>query len=302
MFANRLRVLKEKLTVPRVIAGFGGALRLERGSLESLDRAERVALVASWTKEPRVSLSLSRYLFALEACGFVPVVISVAAHEDPLLWPHGLPESTVVLRRHNVGYDFGSWSVALQALPGVRRAKHVLLTNDSMVGPFEPLDGLIERATQSKAGLVGMTDTYLMTYSIQSYFMMFNGGILDAPEWRRFFRGVREQKEKMDYVWRYEIKVAAVAVSGAFGWEVLFPAALVGAMHQNPTLDRWRQLLESGFPFVKRTLWTHPDYLDRSVEAGAYLARKRGISVEDWLPPEVDLAGVQDISNARRTH
>lgn len=292
MLVRKLRTLRQKLTDRPVVATPGAALRLERGDLGVLQGAARVAIVASWSQDARMSLSLSRYLHALSECGFTPVVVSVSQVSGPLLWPHGLPDNTVVVRRRNVGYDFGSWSAALEALPQVRRAKHVLLTNDSMAGPFWALDQIVERATQSNAGLVGLTDTFQIGRSIQSYFMMFNGGILNAPEWRRFFRSVRAQKEKMDYVWRYELKVAVIAVSGAFGWQILFPASLVGALHQNPSLDRWRQLLEQGFPFVKRTLWTHPDYLDRATQAGAYLERKYSVAVEDWLPPGTPIADI----------
>lgn len=295
MLKQRLEAVAHRVTTAPVVATDGARLHLERGDLSILADVDKVAIIASWSATEAMSRSLSEYAFALAECGFACVVVSTSEVGAPLVWPHGLPQGTIVARRRNVGYDFGTWASALEALPGVRSKQHVLLTNDSMVGPFGPLDQIVARATSSKAGLVGLTDTFQIGHSIQSYFMMFNQGVLDCPEWRRFFRGVRPQEEKLDYVWRYELKVAPVAVSGGFGWEVLFPTALVDALHHNPTLDQWRELVDSGFPFVKRTLWSDPDLGDRAEHASVYLGKLFGIQTADWLPdvPVASLPGFE---------
>lgn len=284
MIKHLVKTLLDKATKTPVVAGPGAMLYRERGNICALAGHDRVAIVASWTDGASMSLSLSRYLHALADCGFTPVVVSTSDAKSPLEWPHGLPEDAVVLRRRNLGYDFGTWAAALEAIPGIRECAHVLLTNDSMVGPFRPLDDLIERAICSGANVVGLTDTFQAGHSLQSYFMMFNNGILGDVEWRRFFRSVRPQAKKLEYVWRYELRVAIVAVVGGYGWQTLFPSTLVQAHHRNPPVDHWRELLDWEFPFVKRTLWSDQSFADRALQAEAFLQRRFGIEAQEWLP------------------
>lgn len=287
-----LKNLYRDATVPPVVAGRGGALRLERGDLTTLEGASRVVLCASWSAQPKCSLSFSTYLRQLTDGGYVCVVGSVAEFSEPLEWPYGLPESTIVLRRQNVGYDFGTWSAMLEALPSVRTADHVLLTNDSMVGPFTPIADLLRRAEASNAGLVGLTDSFQLGHSIQSYFVLFNGKILDNPEWRYFFRSVRPQRSKMEVVARYEMQLARAAVQGAFGWEVLFPSTALRAAHTNPTLSQWKELLELGFPFIKRTIFADTQFEAEATQARGFIRSHLGLIVDEWLPVSLTQKGV----------
>ena len=280
----RLQTWKQALTTRPIVALEAAKLYKERGDVAAVESADKVAVVSGWSEGEDQSLSLSTYLQELSAAGYLTIVVSTSGAPGPLQWTHGIPEDTIVLRRRNIGYDFGSWAAVLEALPAVRRASHTLLTNDSMVGPFIPMRELLRRAEEDPAGVVAMTDSKQLGFGIQSYFMVFNGGILDAPEWRSFFRGVREQPTKMDVVHRYEQRVAVTAARGAFGWDVLFPADVIHASIDNPTLAKWKELLDIGYPFAKRTLWTHEDFISEGDRAARYLRARWGVEVEDWLP------------------
>lgn len=280
----QLKGFAHDLVTTPVVAGPGALLREEQGSRKTLEGADRIAIIASWSPSPEMSLSLSKYLWELSRCGYVCLVVSSADTASPLRWPHGLPPDAVVLRRENIGYDFGSWAAALNALPEARKAEHVLLTNDSMVGPFTEIASLLREAESSLAGVVALTDSLQMGHAIQSYFMMFNGGILDERPWRSFFQSIRPQPSKMDVVYRYEVKVGQVAVSGGYGWDVIFPAKGMHMEHTNPVLFGWEELLTKGFPFVKRTLWTDPEYHHQAREAERYLRKHHGVEVAEWLP------------------
>ncbi len=281
---RRIQLAIHSLVVPPVVSGLGAYLQLESGTLSSLDNARRVAVIASWDAGNVMSLSLSRYVESLAKAGYTSLVVFTGKTQLPLVWPHGLAESAVVVRRRNIGYDFGSWAAALNAVPAIRSADHVLLTNDSMVGPFESVEPILRRIESSAASVTTLTDSFQIGHSLQSYFMHFKDGILDDLAWRHFFDGVRSQKSKMDVVYKYERAVARECVAGAYGWQALYPATALKVAHENSAIVAWQDLLDLGFPFVKRTLWNEPSLAAEAQKAGLYLKETRGVNVQDWLP------------------
>lgn len=267
-----------------MIKNAGARLVLERGDVEQMLAAKKVALISSWTKTPFISKSLSQYLFRLHEIGFTSAVVNTSSFEDELSWPHGLPESTVVFRRANIGYDFGSWAAALEAHPVLREKEQVLLTNDSMVGPFEDLTRLREAADASGADIFSLTESFQMRHHPQSFFLLFKNGILQDSPWQKFFSGVREQGVKEDIIGAYEFGVAKNCERFGYSWEPLISAAAADAGKDNPTLASWFYLLTNGAPFVKRNILTEPEMMETSLEMALSIANIFNEDVRLWLP------------------
>ncbi len=247
-----------------------------------LAETDKVAIVAHFSRNPRVSLSVSRLVGELSTNGYRCIVISTSPGV-PLDWPKGVPPGTTVLRRANEGYDFGSWAVGLETFPEVRRARHVILTNDSMAGPFEPIAPLLTAFESAPTDLWAVTDSHQITHHLQSYFVGFNHGVLEEAPWRRFYRGVRHLEDKMDIVMRYELGLMRVCHTEGYPWTVQYRASDVGVGHENPTLAGWRQLLSLGFPFVKRTIITDPSTAPGGDQVAAVVRRKYGTELAEWL-------------------
>lgn len=283
----KVKALARDLVTKPVVASSAARLRVERGSLDAFASPalpEKVAIVAAWSHAPAQSLSLSRYLQELHEAGFWLLVVSTADFAEPLQWPHGIPASAVVLRRENSGYDFGSWAAVLHALPQIRRTDTVLLTNDSLVGPFWSLRPIFQDLAQSRADVVGLTDSTQLDHTLQSYFLAFKHGVLAEPPWRRFFANIRPQATKMGVVYRYEAAIVAKCRREGYAWEAQYPARALRAGKANPSLVWWRELLQAGTPFVKRTLFTEPKLAAEGEAARRFLAEEYGIAVEEWLP------------------
>lgn len=242
----------------------------------------RVAVVAHWSPTPRVTLSMARLIGELSANGYRCVVVSTA-QGGPLEWPEGPPPGTVVLRRANEGYDFGSWAVGLAMYPEIRSCGFVILTNDSMAGPFEPTEPILAAFERAPTDLWAITDSHQLVHHIQSYFVGFRGGVLDERPWRRFFGGVRHHDEKMDVVMNYELGIMAVCRAEGYPWTVQYRASDLGVGSENPTLAGWRSLLALGFPFVKRTIITDPTTAPGGDQVGAVLRRRFGVELSEWL-------------------
>lgn len=275
--------LRRKFVVP-VVKGAGADLYVERGDIRLLTSSTKIAIVASWADQAVMSKSLSEYIFELDRQGYVALVVFSGEIDTPLVWPHHLPEDTVIVRRRNIGYDFGSWAAVLNALPEIRSADRILLTNDSMLGPFAPMDTIFCAAESDSAGLFVLTDTFQMGPAVQSYFLLFKDGILDNRDWRQFFNSVRPESDKMQVVYRYENSVAKICVRGGYGWIPMFPAQILGYPHANPTLRAWKELLDLGSPFVKRTLLTHPQFTDQIPLVASQVEERFGQDVFEWMP------------------
>ncbi len=268
---------------PRVIDTSGAVLCLEQGSREWLDH-DRVAVVSSWSPTNVMSRSFSEYLKMLTEGDYVPFVVSTTISRDPLEWPFGLPENAVVVRRDNIGYDFGSYAAALNAAPLLRDIDHLLLTNDSMVGPFAPINEILGTAESSNADICGLTESLQYVHHPQSFFLMFRKGVLTEEPMRRFFDEVRQQGEKVEIIQAYELGLSRHCAHEGYSWESVVGSHRTSVGAENPTLYGWESLLDAGVPFVKRNILLDPTRVSITREMPHAIWRRYGQDVRDWLP------------------
>lgn len=266
------------------------AVSRHRVSVESgarLDKTQwaptRVAVLSHWASTPRVSLSADSLIRELLKAGFDVLVVSTADGEGSLVWPEAAPDSVLVLRRPNVGYDFGSWAVALDRYPGLARARQVLLANDSMLGPFRTLAPVLERMAELPVDVWGMTSSAQFGHHLQSYFLCFRDGILGDPPLRRFWRSVRVERTKQEIIMRNEVGLGRLLSREAYSTAAAFPYYLAVASGQNPTILGWHRLIDAGFPFVKRELVVNPTVAPDARHVPAVVRATFGVEVQDWI-------------------
>jgi lipopolysaccharide biosynthesis protein len=243
----------------------------------------RVAVVAHWSIDRQVGRSTSELIRSLLGHGYQVVLVSAAEGDEPLAWPDSCPSQVSVLRRPNIGYDFGSWATALDRYPAIAASPCVLFLNDSLVGPFQPFDQLLERFHDSAADVWGLTDTSQYRHHLQSYCLGFRGGVLREAPLAAFWRGIRQERSRDDVIWRYEIGLSRLLDHERFVAEAAIPYRRVVRDGQNPTILGWRRLLDEGFPFVKRQLLREPHVAADATRVPEELRRRFGVDVEDWL-------------------
>lgn len=267
----------------RIVGSSAGELKIESGD-PSVLQSQRVAIVSSWASRPQMSLSLSKYLTGLADNGYAVLLVSTAEFPGALEWPYGLPAGTLVARRQNLGYDFGSWAAALAAYPQIRSAQHVLLTNDSLVGPFAPITDLLRAAEAPSRDVWFMTSSLAPVPHGQSFFVMFNEGALSHQAMVAFFDDVEDEANKETVIEKYELPLGRTCAEAGLDVGVLFPASKIGAGLINPTLSAWRKLLFGGAPFLKRTVLLDPLFREDSILMQKTIARNFAEDVRDWLP------------------
>ena len=64
-----------------------------------------------------------------------------------------------IIRRRNVGYDFGAYKDAIALLGDLAECDRLLLMNDSVYGPFRPLTSIFEMA-DPECDFWGITDSW----------------------------------------------------------------------------------------------------------------------------------------------
>jgi len=234
------------------------------------------------------------YVRSLKAAGFSVVFVtnSNKLRRDAMATLQTLCAGVIV--RRNIGYDFGAMREGLAYLNLPRAdTEMVVLANDSIYGPLGPLDDMISRMDLNKADFWGATDSWQQRYHIQSYFLAVGRKVLESKAWKDFWAEVRPVKSKTWVVSRYELGLSQRMVRGGLrlaavwryqdlinnvnaawlmeprkeGPQTAEPMVQMRYIHAhrirhnvatrtplNPTSDLWRQLLQAGFPFLKREL------------------------------------------------
>jgi len=253
----------------------------------------RVALFVHFDRRGQVRPYVLRYVEMLRRAGLSVVFVTNAGRLRDDGVEALKPLCAGILIRRNVGYDFGAWREALDYLKLPRyETESVLILNDSVYGPLAPLESLLERMDFTKADVWGATDSWQTRYHLQSYFFAVGRKALVSRAWHDFWRSVRPVKSKEWVIRRYEVGLTQSLMRAGFTCAALWnytellrrldptlagiPAeakegedprvdarrshwgrimfGVVSRRPLNPTSDLWRQLLQAGYPFLKRQL------------------------------------------------
>jgi len=247
---------------------------------------ERVAFVASWGADPHVSRSLSTLVSELARCGYFVVVVRASDSIEPLVWP--TPPEALVVRKPNIGYDFGSWATGMALYPQLLRAPFVLLANDSLVGPFGSLQPMLEDFETRDTDVWGATNTLQFSPHLQSYLLGFRNGMLRDRPVRTFWRTLVDHDDKQQIIDQYEIGLSELLHVEAYVTSAWIDHAQVVEPGENPVIRGWRRLVQLGFPFVKREIITNPSVVADGVRARETVRAAFGEDPMDWLPTTPD--------------
>lgn len=273
----------------RVVDLAAGRVTVERHGEGGPDLG-RSAVVAHYSSQPLVTRSVRALVAELGAAGHRVVVVSSSPFDVPLDWGDLDLSGVTVLRQPNVGYDFGSWAIALRAFPELAQDA-LIFANDSLAGPFRSLEGLLAKRDASPADVWGLTETMQFVRHAQSYFLAFRRGVLLERPLARFWSDVRHYGDKQLVIQRGELGLARLLASEGYSVDAAFVAPTVVAPGDNPTIAGWRTLLERGFPFVKRELIRNPGLVPDGATIGQVVADRFGTCLQEWLDEPVLTTG-----------
>jgi lipopolysaccharide biosynthesis protein len=178
--------------------------------------------------------------------GFRVVVVLNTDVVDSVVRAWDLSFAAGILVRENRGYDFGAWASALNELPVIRTSSLVALVNDSVYGPLNSFDDMLQRVRALDGDVIGVTESREFVRHFQSYLLFFRPKALNAAVFWHFWKNIRAGG-RIIAIYRYEQGLLATMERAGLRCAALFRAHDA----RNPTLTRWRALIDEGFPYVK---------------------------------------------------
>ena len=209
---------------------------------------DKVVLYAHHSNDNRLTKSVLKQLENWHDCGW-PVVVVDSSEDKNLPWP----KYVSVIHKPNIGFDFGSWSVALHAMPRLLHVKKILFANSGVVGPFWSFANLLRDFEETDADVWGLTTNSDIDWHIQSYWFGFSNETLSREPMKEFWENVKVEPSKTHVIVRYEVGMSRLIRSQGWSTRVVYPYEAVGVASGIDTgTFNWDRLLDMGLPFVKR--------------------------------------------------
>ena len=253
---QRYRALTEALGrgLPPATQASITALLAPAGSLPA-----QTALFVSYAPQPVLKRHVIRHIDALLASnvGVVLILNTPLGAGELHIEPAMLERLTAVYLRENVGFDFGAWAHVFSLLEErLLQCERLLLTNDSVVGPVHAgqLDAVLERVRASDAPVVGLTEYHAPLRHLQSFFLVLQHGAQRSEALRRFMREVTNLPSKELVIDLYETVLTQRLSGAGLRCEALFESLAGSVFESNDTSQRWAELIDLGFPFIKTSM------------------------------------------------
>ncbi len=213
---------------------------------------ESIAIVAHFSKSNLLSKSLTSYLSAILKNKYSVILVSACESENELVLDQEIKSQITILRKPNLGYDFGSWAVAIDKFPDILFAEKLLLTNDSLIGPLDDFSEVVKELENSKFDIAGITDNSQLQYHVQSYVLLFKQPALSNLNVQNLLKSVVHLELKNEVILKYELGLTRTAQLSGLFVGAIFPWNLIVQPGKNPSLAGWKRLMDLGFPFLKR--------------------------------------------------
>lgn len=240
-----------------------------------------VALFVTYAPRGKLKPHVPHYLGSLKRQGIAVILIvgtdtSFTIDEDLADTMDG------IFVRRNEGYDFAAWAHILHLHPELYDAQILYLLNDSLFGPtnYVSFHKVLTKVRISSADLVGLTESYEHGWHIQSYFLALKPRALSSVALHKFLNGIVSYRKEDKEFREYEVRFAPAMKVAGLTCETIFPS-------KNDKTDRtifhWKDLLKSGFPFIKviTTLGSFPgvdtsEWRESLVEQGYDVSLAKG--------------------------
>ncbi|MEW6255145.1 MAG: rhamnan synthesis F family protein [Pseudomonadota bacterium] len=243
---SALRRLAGAPSAPSAARREAPALRCLRGA--PLDVAGPICLFVAYAPDGRLFDHTVRYCADLRRGGLGLVLVVITDRPDLECRDPGQEAADTVLVRENQGYDFAAWADALRFMPEIWQAPELWFANDSVYHSPRLLASMIARVRASRADIVAATASTEVAPHFQSYFFALKATPDRRLPARNFWDGVSVLEDKLQVIRDYEVRQKSVLEAGGLTLEVLYP---LPPDPRNHLQERWRALLDAGFPFVK---------------------------------------------------
>jgi lipopolysaccharide biosynthesis protein len=206
-------------------------------------------LFVTLVRDGGLSSHAVQHMRAWHAAGWQVVAVVVTDSPARFAQAATIDFASAILVRQNRGYDFAAWSDAIRRLSSqIATVPMLSIVNDSVFGPLASFDEMLKRVEATDADVIGATDSYEIAHHYQSYLLFFKHRALRSAVFQRFWRKV-EIGDRDFVIHNYETRLLGLMRDAGLRCACLFPTPREPMI--NPTLVRWRELIDSGFPYIK---------------------------------------------------
>jgi len=160
-----------------------------------------------------------------------------------------LEKGIQLMQVKNEGYDFGMWYKAFQKY-NPDTYDYLGLVNDSCI-LFKKLDFVFDYFNGEKPDYLGLTDTYLEGYHVQSYFLLI--GKKAIPYLKEYLAKNGIIKDLYSVIKTYEIGLSQYLIKQGLKVKALFSCDKENGKYNRTLLDA-KELIEQGYPLVKKRI------------------------------------------------
>ena len=272
-----------------------------------VDRAtDKLCIFAHYDANDSIDDYVVVYLERLYLLGFKIVFVSTAVK---------LPDEEIskisnivfrVIRRKNIGYDFGSWKTGLDSIDDLGQYEKIVFCNDSVYGPLCDLKPIFETMDRRSLDMWSITDSYEHRYHLQSYFIVCNARLIKSEVFLKFWSGFKYYSNELKkcIIKEYEIGMSsAVSRSGyKIGAYIGYFDLLASIAHGNiecgeyiekvmsskvnPSQILWKEaILLANSPFLKVNVVKHNRDAMKEWNSWASVVTSRGYNIELIVEP-----------------
>ncbi|WP_419728604.1 rhamnan synthesis F family protein [Lichenicola sp.] len=156
--------------------------------------------------------------------------------------------------RPNSGLDFGAWQHLVER-GCADGADTVLLANDSVFGPLQPLAPIVAGMMSRNADVWGMVESRESSWHLQSWFLCFKAAAFARPEIGRVLALPYRDMSKPEIVLHGELGLGAAIRAAALDWDACWhqPARRMRRLLPgNPMHVDFLSVMRAGaVPFIK---------------------------------------------------
>lgn len=159
------------------------------------------------------------------------------------------------------GRDFASWLCGYFHLENkINTCDHVLFINDSVIGPLQPIQNIIDEYKKSNSDFWALTDSYDQVYHYQSsVFILSNTGLMSRG-WKLFVSTYDFPNEKIAVIRDGELGLSQIMFSDGIRSSVMCPYEKLASTWWETVYDRNAGLLS---PPIASINPVDPEYITR---------------------------------------
>lgn len=181
---------------------------------------KRLAIVAHYDPRGEAAPHVLRQLDQLGSV-FDEVVLATTVDLTPEASTAIASRATLV-RRANYGHDFGSWRDGLERHDWAQGFDELLLTNDSYVGFFRPLDKIMMTMASKPVEFWGITQSARHARHIQSYYLHFTREALRSQAFRMFWSDSKPAPNRQSAIMQQEVGISRAMTAAGYHFDSYF--------------------------------------------------------------------------------